>query len=116
MNEGAIVLAPIPQADAETKIRPVLLLRRFPKHSDWLACGVSTQLHQLIPGFDELIGADAEDFPASRLRQPSVIRLSFLCVLPVVRIHGQIGEVSSARHRRLLGNLAAHLLRVRAPG
>ena len=116
MNEGAIILAPIPQADAEDKMRPVLLLRRFPKNNDGLACGVGTQLHQMIPGFDELIGPDAEDFPASRLRQPSVIRLGFLCVLPVVRIRGQIGEISSTRHRRLLENLAAHLLRVRAPG
>ncbi len=40
MKEGDVVLAALPQADGKSKLRPVLLLRRFPPpHSDFLVCG-----------------------------------------------------------------------------
>jgi len=55
MNEGDIALAPLPQADGQIKNRPVILLRRLPPFGDFLICGVSTQLHQRVAGFDEAI-------------------------------------------------------------
>jgi hypothetical protein len=45
MTQGDIALAPLPQADGRTKLRPVILLRQVPHFGDWLICGVSTQLH-----------------------------------------------------------------------
>jgi hypothetical protein len=48
-------LAAIAQADGKHKNRPVLLLREMPKYGDFLVCGISTQLQQFIPDFDEII-------------------------------------------------------------
>lgn len=55
MSEGDVSLTPLPQADGRTKPRPVILLRQMPSFGDWLVCGVSTQLHQAVPDFDETI-------------------------------------------------------------
>ena len=50
MNAGDVVLTPLPQSDGRVKNRPTIALRRMPGFGDWLLCGVSTQLHQEIPG------------------------------------------------------------------
>jgi len=65
MNEGDIVLAPVPQADGRIKNRPAVLLRRLPPFGDWLA-----GMHKIgIVGHDQFVeigdalvdlGADAE--------------------------------------------------------
>ncbi len=47
--EGSICLISIPQADGKQKIRPVLLLKQFPPFNDYLVCGISTQIQQLLP-------------------------------------------------------------------
>ena len=110
MNEGEVVLTPLPQADGRVKNRPCIALRRMPGFGDWLVCGVSTQLHQAVAGFDETILADAEDFTASGLKAPSLIRLGFLAVLPRDRLLGSIGSVAPDRHQRLLQRLSAYLV------
>jgi len=46
MKEGDVALAALPQADRETKKRPVIVLREMPFPGDFLVCGVSTQLRQ----------------------------------------------------------------------
>ena len=72
MNEGDIALAPLPQADGQFKNRPVVLLRRLPPFGDFLVCGISTQLHQRVAGFDEEIAAgDPEFASAGSRRHPS---------------------------------------------
>jgi len=109
MREGAVVLLPLTQADGQTKPRPAVVLRELPCFGDWLVCGLSTQLHEYIAGFDELVGAGDGDFVGSGLVQPSVIRLGFLQAAPLRRIMGRIGSISAERHRRLLANLAHHL-------
>jgi hypothetical protein len=38
MNEGDVVLMPLPQADGRTKNRPCIALRRMPGFGDWLVC------------------------------------------------------------------------------
>ena len=110
MNEGEVVLTPLPQADGRVKNRPCIALRRMPGFGDWLVCGVSTQLHQEIPGFDEPILVDAGDFGTSGLKASSLIRLGFLAVLPEDRLLGSIGALAPERHRRLLQRLGSYLV------
>jgi len=110
MNEGDIALAPLPQADGRLKYRPVVLLRRLPPFGDFLVCGVSTQLQQRVPAFDELVTTDDAEFPATGLKAASVIRLGFLAVLPETHLAGRIGAISAERRRRLLVNLCNHLV------
>ncbi|OGV65665.1 MAG: transcriptional regulator [Lentisphaerae bacterium RIFOXYC12_FULL_60_16] len=110
MKEGDVILTPLPQADGATKSRPALLLRELPPFGDYLACGISTQLHRAVPEFDDIISKDDTDFTDSGLLSSSVIRLGFLAVLPNQRIVGTIGQVASDRHTRLLKTLSKHLV------
>jgi mRNA interferase MazF len=87
----------------------VLTPRQVPPFSDWLVCGVSTQLHHEVVGFDDVIEPSHSDFGASGLKAPSVIRLGFLAVLPSKALLGVIGSISPERHRRLLQRLGAFL-------
>lgn len=75
-------MASLPQADGSTKLRPVLLLKELPGYKDFLVCGIYTQLRHLITGFDEMIEQTTENFNQTGLRQSSLIRLSFLAVIP----------------------------------
>ena len=109
MKEGDIVLTPIPQADGSIKNRPAILLREFPPYKDFLVCGVSTQVRQMVRGFDEIISPSDSDFASSGLKSESLIRLGFLAVLPRAKIAGSIGSISSDRHKRLLKALADYL-------
>ena len=109
MNEGDIVLTPLAQADAQIKIRPAIFLRRMPPFGDMLVCGVSSQLHQSVSGFDDILGPEDTDFSKSGLKTKSLIRLGYLAVLPASHFVGAIGSISPERHRRLLDRLAAHI-------
>lgn len=82
IRESDVILTPLPQADGQIKNRPALLLRQLPPFNDWLVCGISTQLHQHVEGFDEIVAVDDSDFEASGLKAASIIRLGFLAVLP----------------------------------
>jgi len=110
MKEGDVVLTPLPQADGAMKNRPAIVLRVMPPFGDRLVCGVSSQLHQRAPGFDDVITAIDDDFVSSGLKSDSLIRLGFLAVLPARRIVGSIGSISSSRHKHLLQTLAKYLL------
>ena len=91
------------------KPRPAVALRELPGFGDWLACGVSTQLHQSVTGFDETIAMGDADFTSSGLVRASVIRLGFLQAVPLRKIMGRIGSISAERHCRFLTNLSRHL-------
>jgi mRNA interferase MazF len=110
MQEGNVILAPIPQADGTVKNRPAIALRELPPYGDLLVCGVSTQLHQEVSGFDERIAPVDPDFADSGLKAESLIRLGFLAVLPRNVIIGSIGLVSGERHKRLLQTLSDYLV------
>ena len=110
MKQGDVVLTPVPQSDGITKNRPAIFLREMPPSRDLLVCGVSTQLHQEVEGFDEIIRTTDPDFAASGLRSTSLIRLGFLVVLPRSEIVGSIGSISSQRHQRLLKTLSNYLI------
>jgi mRNA interferase MazF len=106
MKPGDVVLTPVPQANGVIKNRPALVLREMPAYRDLLVCGISTQLHQEVKGFDEVMLRSDSDFAASSLKSDSVIRLGFLAVLARRDIIGSIGSISPERHRRLLKTLS----------
>lgn len=110
MKEGDVALVGMPQADGFVKNRPTIILREMPPFGDMLVCGVSTQVHQEVRGFDETILPSNGDFAASGLVRGSLIRLGFLTVIPQNQIIGTIGSISSARHQRLLRTLSEHLV------
>ena len=109
MREDDVILTPIPQANGVIKNRPAIFLREMPPYRDLLVCGISTQLHQQVKGFDETITSGDTDFVTSGLLSDSLIRLGFLTMLPRKRIIGSIGTISQERHERLLKSLSAHL-------
>lgn len=111
MKEGDIVLTPVPQANGVAKNRPAVLLRELPPYQDFLVCGVSTRLHQQVPGFDEVISPPDADFATSSLKSASLIRLGCLAVLPRRDIIGVIGAISHERHKRLLKALSDYLVK-----
>lgn len=110
MKEGDVILTSLPQANGATKNRPALLLRELPPFGDYLACGISTQLQQAVPEFDDVISKTDRDFERSGLLATSVIRLGFLAILPSQRIVGVIGQIAPDRHARLLQTLSSHLI------
>ncbi len=109
MREGNVILTPVPQADGVLKNRPAIVLRELPPYQDLLICGISTQIHQQVLGFDELIMRTDPDFKSSGILYDSLIRLGFLTVLPRKSIIGAIGSISKERHERLLTILAEYL-------
>ena len=109
MKEGNVILTPVPQADGKLKERPAIFLREMPPYRDLLVCGVSTQLHQYVKDFDEMISPADADFKSSCMRTKSLIRLGFLAVLPRHRVLGSIGFISAERHKRLLRKLSDYL-------
>jgi len=111
MNQGDVVLTSVPQADGVIKNRPAIFLRELPAYRDVLVCGVSTQLHQEVKGFDEIIQWSDSDFTGTGLKAASLIRLGFLAVLPRNAVIKSIGRISADRHKRLLKRLADYLIR-----
>ena len=111
MKLGDVIITPIPQADGRIKNRPAVLLCELPPFGDVLVCGISSQVQREVVGFDEIIQINDSDFDISGLKTDSLNRLGFLSVLPVKKIIGTIGSLSPERHRRLLQNLANHLLK-----
>lgn len=110
MNEGQVILIPLPQSDGKVKNRPAIILREMPSYGDFLVCGVSTQLRQCVDGFDDLITRNDHDFASSGLITDSLVRLGFLAIMPSKRIMGSIGAISAERHSRLLARLSDYLL------
>jgi mRNA interferase MazF len=80
---GQIVVFPFPQTDFEEgKLRPALLLGKLPgNYDDWLICMISSQTHQHLIGFDEIVRESDGDFSDSGLKVESVIRVGRLAVV-----------------------------------
>ena len=109
MKEGDVILIALPQANRQLKNRPAIALRLMPPFGDMLVCGVSTQLHHQVAGFDDILDPSHGDFSSSGIKSASLIRLGFLAVFPVSDIIGKIGRISHDRHQRLLERLAKHI-------
>ena len=113
MKESDVILAPLFQADEELKYRPAILLREMPApYRDLLVCGVSTRLDQYIHRFDDIISPTDADFVLSGLRSESLIRLSFLVVIPRRLVRGMIGSISEERYNRLMQRLVDYLTNI----
>ena len=104
---GQVVVFRFPQTDLEEgKLRPALLLGKLPgEYDDWLICMISSQTHQYIAGFDEMVQESEGDFGESGLKVPSVIRVGRLAVVSGEIFLGAIGQVSNER----LGRVKKHL-------
>ncbi len=111
MKPGDVVLISLPQIGGiASKLRPALLLATLPgPYQNLLLCGISTQLHQLEPNWDELIQPGDADYPASGLHRASIIRLSYLYAADPTEVSGVIGQIDPARFQRLRLRLSGHL-------
>lgn len=110
---GQVVLLKFPQSDLSAgKPRPVLLIVRAPggRYEDWLVCMLSTQLHQALPGFDEILDESQPDFIESGVRVRSVIRISRLAVVSADMLLGNIGTIGDERFMRIRKALADWIL------
>src|SRR5205814_2293729 len=88
------------------KNRPVLVLGKCPgKFDDWLICPVSSRQHQATPGIDELVNITDQDYAATGLAMPSVIRVCRLAVVESSLLIGAIGSVDAGRLARVLASL-----------
>ena len=105
MQEGDIAIASIQQSDGTYKPRPVLVLRQLPGFGDFLVCGISSQLRQTVPGFDEEIQPDSDN----QLRVASVIRLANLIALSTPNLNRAIGYIPDALLNTLRQRLADYL-------
>jgi mRNA interferase MazF len=96
---GQVVVFRFPQTDLEEgKLRPALLLGKLPgNYDDWLICMISSQTHQFIEGFDEIVKESDADFGESGLKVTSVIRVGRLAVVSGEILLGAIGQVSNKR-------------------
>ena len=105
---GQVVVFRFPQTDLEEgKLRPALLLGKLPgNYDDWLICMISSQTHQYVSGFDEIVLDEDNDFGESGLKVPSVIRVGRLAVVSGEVLIGSIGQVSSERLSRVKKNLS----------
>ena len=101
-----------PRADlAEGKLRPALLLGKLPgEYDDWLICMVSSQVHHILPGFDEIVYEDDTDFASSGLKVTSVIRIARLAVVEAGILVGATGQISFERLQRIKSHLAEWLV------
>ena len=112
IRDGQIVLFAFPQTDQTAgKLRPAIGLRRVPgPHNDWLACMISSQLRHEVRGLDEVLRDTDVDFPATGLKQSSLIRTVRLAVVGAATFCGTIGEVSDDRLARVRSRLAEWIL------
>jgi len=108
MSPGDVVLVPMIQAGGgPPKLRPAVLLADLPgPYQTLLLCGISTQLHKLVPAWDELIQPGDPDFLTSGLHKASVIRLSYLVGAQPDEVAGVIGSIAPDRLTRLRSRLA----------
>ncbi|HLO34354.1 MAG TPA: type II toxin-antitoxin system PemK/MazF family toxin [Anaerolineales bacterium] len=75
-------------------------------YDDWLICMISSQTHQFVEGFDEIVGENDNDFGESGLKITSVIRVGRLAVVSGEILIGAIGQISSERLSRVKKHLS----------
>jgi mRNA interferase MazF len=107
-KSGQIVLFPFPQTNmASGKTRPALLLGKLPgSYGDWLICMISSQMHQYIKDFDEIVDTSDPDFANSGLKISSVIRVGRVAVIEESILLGAVGEIDADRLKRIKKNLS----------
>jgi len=105
--QGHVVLIRFPRTDLGSgKLRPALVVKSVPgRHDDWLLCMISSNMAQIVSGFDDVISSGDEDYEESGLRTASVVRVGRLAVVARARLHGSIGVVAEKRVNRIRRNL-----------
>jgi len=109
MEAGQIVRASLLQADRALKPRPVVLIKQFPPHGDWMVCGITKSIHSAVPDFDVVLDPLHPDFASSRLEYPGVIRIGFINAISRKEIEGAIGRISPATLALIIARLVRHL-------
>jgi mRNA interferase MazF len=74
-----------------------------------LLCGISSQITNFLPNWDEFIDASDPDYIASGLHQPSIVRLSYLYAADPAETAGTIGAIDPARLDLLQTRLARQI-------
>lgn len=108
---GQIVILPFPHTNfSEGKLRPALLLSPLPGgYDDWLACMISSKLHQTTD-IDEVIDKTDPDFLNSGLKIPSVIRATRLMVVSNDLLVGALGQISSEKLQSIRKKLSSWIM------
>src|SRR3990167_7585093 len=108
MKPGDVVLIRLPTfSGGAPKLRPALFLASLPgPYQSALLAGISSQLANFLPNWDELLDAKDADYAASGVHQPSIIRLSYLYAADPTEIARVLGSIDQQRLGRLQGRLA----------
>lgn len=108
---GHVSLIRFPRTDLEEgKYRPVLLLAEMPgPFHDWVVCAITSQLRHVVVDWDEEIKETDDDFEASGLKSPSLIRVGKLATVEEEVLEGVLGEISSQRLATILLRIAEYL-------
>lgn len=97
-------------AAGRLKRRPALVLAVLPgQHQTLLVCGLSTDVANTEPEWDEVIAPGDPSFATSGLLAASSARLSFLFSVDEGAIDGLIGNLGSGRVLVLVQRLIRHL-------
>ena len=67
---------------------------------------ISSQIHQYIKDFDEIVDTNDSDFTNSGLKTSSVIRVGRLAVVEENILLGAVGEIDTERLKRIKKNLS----------
>lgn len=107
MKPGDIVLIRFPQTDLQAgKLRPALIVAIAPgKHADLLLALISSQIHQAVADFDEIINISDSDYATTGLKAPSVVRLARLVSVEPSTINARLGHISPKRLRQIRDRL-----------
>jgi len=111
MNPGDLILVKFPRTDLVMgKLPPALVVAISPgRYPDILLAMVSSQIHQTIPDFDEMISSTEPDFIRSGLKVDSVVRLSRLVTVDISIPEARLGRISAERLHRIRSRLVAWL-------
>jgi mRNA interferase MazF len=111
VKPGDLVLLRFPDTDLQAgKLRPALVVAIAPgRHADVLLALMTSQGHQEVVGFDEVVAPEDADFAATRLKARSVIRLGRLASVSPVVIEARLGAISSTRLASIRKRLAEWL-------
>jgi mRNA interferase MazF len=67
---------------------------------------ISSQIHQEIPDFDEVISSNDSDFLHSGLKLPSLIRIGRIAVVEGEILLGKLGQIDGKRLSRIKQKLS----------
>lgn len=111
MKPGDIVLIRFPQTDLNKgKLRPALIIAVAPgPHADLLLALVTSQIHQAVSEFDEIIEPSDSDFPLSGLKVSSTVRIARLTTVDPSVVNARLGNISAKRLQQIRNRLAEWL-------